>query len=455
MATGTLTPSPYQTVLDANGNPVSGAKINTYIAGTSTPVATYTDVGLTVANANPIVADSSGRYVAFLSPGGSYKYVITDALGAAIRTIDNITAVPTASASLDVTGTAGETLTAGLAVYLSDGSGGKTAGQWFKADSANGYSSSTAIAVGMTPAAIASGATGSIRVAGTETGLSSLTVGTTYYAGAAGALTATAPVNARVIGVADTTSSLVLQTAPPPPAIPGTSTVTTTGTITVQALPTGVGDLLIYMNNATLATIQGIAAGLSGQKLTIISIGAGQVDLAHQNAGATAANRLINVATSGNTSLAAGSGSATYQYDATTARWRLVQHEQGAWITPTYAGASYTASSGTWTVDSGDVSTQAYYLRGRSLTVAWILGATSASATPTNLIIGNGAWGGFTVAKAILNTVLYNDNGAGNVVGFAQVSAAGTSIPINKLTGTFSIATNTTNVLGEITFEVN
>jgi hypothetical protein len=86
----------------------------------------------------------------------------------------------------------------------------------------------------------------------------------------------------------------------------GTSIVTTTGVITALALPTGTGDLLIYMNNATLATIQGIAAGLSGQRLTILSIGAGQVDFAHQNAGATAANRLINFATSGNTSLAAG-----------------------------------------------------------------------------------------------------------------------------------------------------
>jgi hypothetical protein len=214
MASGTLTPTPYQTVFDANGDPVSGALINTYLAGTTTPVATYTDVGLTVANANPIVADSSGRYVAFLSPGGSYKYVITTALGAAIRTVDNITAVPASSASLDVSGIAGETLAAGKAVYLSDGSGGKTAGKWYLADPANTYSSSAAVAVGMTPAAIATDATGSIRLAGGMTGLSSLTVGSTYYASTSGALTATQPTNARIIGVADTTSSLVLNANP-------------------------------------------------------------------------------------------------------------------------------------------------------------------------------------------------------------------------------------------------
>ena len=251
MATGTLTPTPYQTVLDANGNPVSGAKINTYIAGTTTPVATYTDVGLTVANANPIVADSSGRYVAFLSPGGSYKYVITDSLGAAIRTVDNITAVPSSSASLDVTGIAGETLAAGKSVYLSDGSGGKTAGKWYLADPANAYSSSSAIAVGMTPAAIATDATGSIRLAGVMTGLSSLTVGTTYYVSTSGAITATQPTNARVLGVADTTSSLVLNANPGLPnadnSVNDFRLTLTTGVPVTTADVTGASAVTIYL----------------------------------------------------------------------------------------------------------------------------------------------------------------------------------------------------------------
>jgi hypothetical protein len=57
-ATGTIMPSPVQVVLDANGNPVASACIWTYTAGTSTAINTYTDVGLTVANANPIIANS-------------------------------------------------------------------------------------------------------------------------------------------------------------------------------------------------------------------------------------------------------------------------------------------------------------------------------------------------------------------------------------------------------------
>lgn len=213
MASGTLSPEPWITILDANGNPVSGGRVYTYLAGTTTLVATYTDVALSVANANPIIADSAGRYVAFLSPGASYKYVVQSADGSALRTQDNISATPASSSNNDVTGVAGENLAASAAVYLSDGSGSKVAGNWYNADSSRIYSS-VVPQVGITPAAIASGASGTIRLAGSATGLTSLTVGTSYYIGTAGAVTATAPVLARFLGVADTTSSLVLTANP-------------------------------------------------------------------------------------------------------------------------------------------------------------------------------------------------------------------------------------------------
>jgi hypothetical protein len=60
------------------------------------------------------------------------------------------------------------------------------------------------------PNAISSLGNGTIRTVGTVTGLSSLTVGGIYYIGTAGAITTTAPSNARKIGQADTTSSLVV-----------------------------------------------------------------------------------------------------------------------------------------------------------------------------------------------------------------------------------------------------
>jgi hypothetical protein len=241
------------------------------------------------------------------------------------------------------------------------------------------------------------------------------------------------------------------------PTVFNVVTVTATGTQNDYA-PGLIGNTLLRCNNATLLTISGLTGGYDGQIVRIVSVGAGQVDLAPQNTSSTAANRFINFAgssgTLASTSLAAGSGYAEYQYDATTARWRMIAHEQGAWITPTYAAGNYTASSGTWTVDAGDVTTQAYWLKGRTLTVAWILVSTSTSAGPGILNIGNGAWGGFTAVKQTLNSLMYNDNGGVNTAGFSQVTAAATIVTLSKFSGAFSIATNTTNVFGELIFEV-
>jgi len=222
-ATGTIMPSPFQTELDANGNPIVNGKICTYTAGTSTPATTYTDVGLMAANTNPIRTDTSGRFVAFLPLGASFKFVYQDSTGTAgtcdgaiLKTVDNISAVPGTSAGIDVIGTAGEALTAGQAVYLSAGDGSKTAGLWYKADSAATYSSTLNI-VGMVPASISSAASGSVRLSGSVTGLSALTTGGKYYVGTAGAITSTAPANARLLGQADTTTTLALTADPPPP----------------------------------------------------------------------------------------------------------------------------------------------------------------------------------------------------------------------------------------------
>jgi hypothetical protein len=214
MAQGTLIPSPKFTGLDANGNPLSGGKLTAYLAGTTTLVNTYSDVALTTPNANPVILNSSGQATVYLTPGTSYKFVLTTSADAAVWTQDNVLAVPASAATVDTTETAGEALTAGQAVYLSDGSGGKTQGQVYKADSATTYSS-TLPPIGLVPSAIASGSQGTVRWSGQVTGLSSLTSGADYYVGTAGATTTTAPVNARLIGRADSTSSLIVLANPP------------------------------------------------------------------------------------------------------------------------------------------------------------------------------------------------------------------------------------------------
>ena len=133
--TGTVMPSPKFTIFDNSGNPVSGGKLCSYVAGTTTPANTYTDSTLTSANTNPVVADSAGRATVFLSSGSSYKFVArlagsdsTCATGTVLWTVDNVLATPATTSNLDVLGTAGEAVSAGQVLYLSDGSGSKTPG---------------------------------------------------------------------------------------------------------------------------------------------------------------------------------------------------------------------------------------------------------------------------------------------------------------------------------------
>jgi hypothetical protein len=220
---GTLAPFFRQQWFDGNGDPLSSGSLETYLAGTSTPVATYSDVGLGVANPTTITLNSAGRpevssveVAIFLVPGVSYKVICKNSAGTVIWTQDNVSAVPPTTIDLDVTGTAGVTLTAGEVVYLSDGSGSLVAGRWYKGDADLYYASVLALAVGFATAAISSGSSGSVRRAGRVTGLSGLTAGQTYFISAtAGALTATPPAFARAVGIADSTTSLIIvPTAP-------------------------------------------------------------------------------------------------------------------------------------------------------------------------------------------------------------------------------------------------
>ncbi len=223
MAQGTPLIFPVNIGWNNNGSLSAGAIATFYLAGTVTLVNIYADVALSVPLANPLTADGNGRFPEiFATPGVSYKIKLTDANGVALSgyPADNVPAVPTSSSNQEVQGTAGETLTSGSAVYLSDGSGSKTAGSWYKGDSANPYSS-TLNEVGMVPSTIASGSTGTIRTGG-SIGSLTVTIGQLYYIGTAGAITTTAPANARVIGQADTTTSLVLGAPATVPVIDNT-----------------------------------------------------------------------------------------------------------------------------------------------------------------------------------------------------------------------------------------
>lgn len=71
-------------------NGLSGGKLYTYAAGTSTPLLTYSDAALTVPNSNPITLDSRGEANVFLTPGKAYKIVTKDSSGVLIDTQDYV-----------------------------------------------------------------------------------------------------------------------------------------------------------------------------------------------------------------------------------------------------------------------------------------------------------------------------------------------------------------------------
>lgn len=217
----TLAPSPVFTGFDATGHIVPAGKLCTYVAGSTTAVATYADTALTL-NANPVILDGAGRARIYLLPGHNYKFVLrtagtdqTCATGSVLWSQDNIAAVPSSN-NVDVLGTAGETLSAGQVVYLSDGSGGTTAGRWYKAK-ASASSMSTDVVIGMTPSAITASEVGLVRLAGIVTGLTT-TAGYAYYISAStfGAIVTSIPATfPRLVGIADSSTSIVLASAPP------------------------------------------------------------------------------------------------------------------------------------------------------------------------------------------------------------------------------------------------
>lgn len=80
MAQGFLVGLP-QRLFDADGIPADGWFITTYVAGTVTPLVTYSNPTLTSANTNPIETDSAGYFRCYVAAGVLVKFAVTDALG--------------------------------------------------------------------------------------------------------------------------------------------------------------------------------------------------------------------------------------------------------------------------------------------------------------------------------------------------------------------------------------
>jgi hypothetical protein len=79
-----------QTLVDGNGAPYAAAKAYFYETGTTTPKNTYSNAGLTSANANPVVADADGRFGDIYLIAGRYKVVYATSADVAIDTLDPV-----------------------------------------------------------------------------------------------------------------------------------------------------------------------------------------------------------------------------------------------------------------------------------------------------------------------------------------------------------------------------
>lgn len=98
------------------GAPLSGGKIFTYLAGTSTASATFTDNTGATPQANPIILNSLGLPTSpiWLLGGFPLKFIIKDSADVTIRTVDNISGVN------DTSSTASEWTSSGLTpTYIS------------------------------------------------------------------------------------------------------------------------------------------------------------------------------------------------------------------------------------------------------------------------------------------------------------------------------------------------
>ncbi len=118
---------------DSNGLPLNAGKIYTYQAGSSTPLATYTDNAGLIANTNPIILGTDGRPPSeiWLLEGYYYKFVLKTSADVTIQTYDNLYGI------IGVAPTPATPTPSGL-IALWSGSIGSIPAGWYLCNGSNG-----------------------------------------------------------------------------------------------------------------------------------------------------------------------------------------------------------------------------------------------------------------------------------------------------------------------------
>lgn len=363
---------------DADGKPLSGGKLYTYEAGTSTPKKTYVDKNGTAENQNPVRLDANGYADVWLDTS-AYKFILKDANDVTQWTVDNIdgggaegyaSAVISKSQGFTLSTNEQNTVivaTAAISIGLISAA---TAGDGFAAIIINMSSGNVTIdpdgsetinsaETMIIPAGgsatihtngVAWYASGYVNVTqagnNTFTGANTFNGATTY----AGSMT----VNGSVLGNLNAAESLSLSGAVTPAALTAATNnwaptdATSTNTIAKATI--------IRAQASSVVTITGLTLATPGKLITIENIGTVSFILAHENTGSTAANRFRLPA---NASLTVGAGeSVTFVYDNTTTRWQALAQAIRGVVTPRAHGlvikSSTTAPNNTLTVSCTD-----------------------------------------------------------------------------------------------------
>ena len=100
---------------DNNGQILAGGLLYTYLAGTTTPAATYTQSNGVTAQPNPIVFNAAGRVPGsgeiWLTDGVIYKFILKDQTYVLLATWDNISGINSFTSQQGVvTATQGQTV---------------------------------------------------------------------------------------------------------------------------------------------------------------------------------------------------------------------------------------------------------------------------------------------------------------------------------------------------------
>ncbi len=122
-----------------------------------------------------------------------------------------------------------------------------------------------------------------------------------------------------------------------------------------------------------------------------------------------------------------------------------------AWTTVSFTAGDFTAASGNWTVASGDLTTFAYMLIGKTMIVTIQVATSTVSATPSDLRIL--IPGGKTAARSTSSLCFIGDVGSFQA-GLISTIANDTKLYINKVTlATWGTSTDTTYVYATHIFE--